>query len=441
MTNEPFRDSKRYSPATIQKDVMPLSTPGLSESRDLRTGKVPWREADWAIPPTGGLPGESCDIAIIGTGIMGAILAERLSAAGKRVALIDRRPPGCGSTAASTAQLMWAMDVPMTTLAQQIGEAQAARRWTHIFNAVRDLSDRVDALGLGELKQECPTLYLAGNLLDADGLAAEADLHRRHSLPSQWLDAGQTAGRFGIAPRAAILSSGGFTIDPVRLCHALTDRAISRGAALTWPVDVVGLHPDKGSVLIEVATGENLRAADVILATGYERAGLFLPPAFSLLTTFAIATPPGVAPLWKEDAMIWEASDPYLYVRTDRTGRIIAGGEDMESADAHSRDALIPEKAGTIAAKLEAMLGAPITIDRRWAATFGASPDGLPAIGASSLMPHVWLAAGYGGNGIAFASLAAEMLECELAGEADPDRDAFDPYRFDDAVDGKGRAA
>ncbi|WP_176599369.1 MULTISPECIES: FAD-binding oxidoreductase [Sphingobium] len=71
----------------------------------------------------------------------------------------------------------------------------------------------------------------------------------------------------------------------------------------------------------------------------------------------------------------------------------------------------------------------------RWAATFGASPDGLPAIGASSLMRHVWIAAGYGGNGIAFASLAAEILERELAGEADPDRDAFDPYRFD------GRAA
>ena len=49
------------------------------------------------------------------------------------------------------------------------------------------------------------------------------------------------------------------------------------------------------------------------------------------------------------------------------------------------------------------------------AATFGASLDGLPAIGASSLMPHVWLAAGYGGNGIAFVSLAAEMLERALA--------------------------
>ena len=93
---------------------------------------------------------------------------------------------------------------------------------------------------------------------------------------------------------------------------------------------------------------------------------------------------------------------------------------------------MIEAKAGIIAAKLEALLDhGPITIDRKWAATFGASPDGLPAIGRSSLMPHVWLAAGYGGNGISFASLAAEILHQQLAGGLDPDGDCFDPYRFD----------
>ncbi|CAM5530185.1 NAD(P)/FAD-dependent oxidoreductase [Sphingobium scionense] len=410
---------------------MAQPTTGLSEGRNLRSGSVPWREADWTLPPAGGLSRDAVDIAIIGTGIMGAILAERLSAGGRRVALLDRRPPGCGSTAASTAQLMWTMDVPMLTLAGHIGETEAARRWTRVLGAVRDLSERIEAMGLSALKQDCPTLYLTGGLLDDEALAAEAAMHRRHGLPSQWLDGNQVRERFGIAPRAAILSDGGFTVDPVRLCHALIELAVSRGAALAWPVNVIGLHPDGDRVHIEMEGGDSLHAGEVILATGYERPSLFLPSAFSLLTSFAMATPPGMAPLWKGNAMIWEASDPYLYLRTDESGRIIAGGEDIEEADADTRDALISQKAGVIAAKLETLLGAPVTIDRQWAATFGASPDGLPAIGATSLMPHVWLAAGYGGNGIAFASLAAQMLERELAGEADPDRDAFDPYRFD----------
>jgi glycine/D-amino acid oxidase-like deaminating enzyme len=45
-------------------------------------------------------------------------------------------------------------------------------------------------------------------------------------------------------------------------------------------------------------------------------------------------------------------------------------------------------------------------------------------------MPRAWLACGYGGNGIALAALAADMLSRELAGGADPDSACFDPYRF-----------
>jgi len=45
-------------------------------------------------------------------------------------------------------------------------------------------------------------------------------------------------------------------------------------------------------------------------------------------TVDAIATSPGCAPLWRENAMIWEAASPYLYARATADGRIIAGGED-----------------------------------------------------------------------------------------------------------------
>lgn len=40
------------------------------------------------------------------------------------------------------------------------------------------------------------------------------------------------------------------------------------------------------------------------------------------------------------------------------------------------------------------------------------------------------MSAGYGGNGIAFAALAAELLEGATGGAGDPDLGCFDPYRF-----------
>ncbi|MBT0667602.1 FAD-binding oxidoreductase [Novosphingobium profundi] len=404
---------------------------GLTETHDLRTGNVPWREADWKLPASDAFPSEQVDVAILGCGIVGAIIADRLSGAGRRIAMFDRRPPGCGSTAASTAQIMWAMDVPMSHLSQTIGETEAARRWRRVHEAVRRLGERVDELGIENGRHECPTLYLAGDVLNESGLSEEARMHRRHGLPSDLLEAQAVARRFGIAPRAAIVSQGGFDIDPVRTCLAMLGRARAAGASLTWPVDVVALHPAQDGILIEAADGRRCHARDVILATGYERATFFLPPAFRLHSTFAIATLPGTAPLWREGAMLWEAADPYMYMRTDRLGRIIAGGEDIDHAEGHGRNALIGAKAGKIAAKLQALLGSgPITIERQWAATFGSSPDGLPAIGQAAAMPHVWLAAAFGGNGIAFASLAADILEHELGGREDPDRNCFCPYRF-----------
>ena len=79
------------------------------------------------------------------------------------------------------------------------------------------------------------------------------------------------------------------------------------------------------------------------------------------------------------------------------------------------------------------MLGkGPIAIDRSWAATFGASPDGLPAIGRAANARHLWIASGFGGNGMAFAALAGEIIAAALSGVPDPDADCFDPYRFAD---------
>ncbi|EJL33535.1 FAD-binding oxidoreductase [Novosphingobium sp. AP12] len=403
----------------------------LSEHRDLRGGRPVWTGDRKDIPPSDPLPAR-CDIAVIGAGIMGATIAERLSADGHQVLLVDRRPPAHGSTAASTAEVMWAMDVPLQELARSIGEDEAIRRWRRVHRAVQTYAERIDALGIDCGRIDRPTVYLAGKTLDADGLREEAALHRKAQLPTDFLDAPATAERFGIAPRAALVSTGGFEVDPVRLTLGLLEKARSRSAKAAFPRDVVGLSPGDEGVVLTFDDGATVAAGKVVFAGGYERAPLLLPPQFSLLSTFLMATVPGAAPLWKEGAMIWEASDPYLYLRACSEGRVIAGGEDEDVIDSLSRDGMLPAKAAAVAAKSAAVLGldAPLEEDRRWSATFGSSPDGLPAIGLAANMDHVWLTAGFGGNGIAFAALASEIVSAALQGERDPDAACFDPYRF-----------
>ncbi len=39
------------------------------------------------------------------------------------------------------------------------------------------------------------------------------------------------------------------------------------------------------------------------------------------------------AKIWPGAAFVWEASDPYLYMRATADGRVICGGEDEEFTD------------------------------------------------------------------------------------------------------------
>jgi glycine/D-amino acid oxidase-like deaminating enzyme len=257
--------------------------------------------------------------------------------------------------------------------------------------------------------------------------AVEADLRAKHELPSQFLPAPAVAERFGIAPRPALISGDSFEVDPVALTLDLLARARANGATLTFPCEATALTHGDGATL---ATDQGeVRAREVILAGGYERATLFLPPAFSLITSFAIATEPGTAPLWRENAMIWEASESYLYARADADGRVIAGGGDEDFTDPAQRDRALPAKAAEIAAGLSALVQADIATRERWAALFGSSPDGLPAIGR--MADGVWTSTGHEGSGVGLGPISGLLLAEAISG-AEPrfDLRPFDPRRF-----------
>jgi glycine/D-amino acid oxidase-like deaminating enzyme len=400
----------------------------LTEHHDLRSNALPWDAHADDLPPADALPVGMVDVAICGAGITGAMLADRLSEQGLSVVLLDRRYPACGSTSASTALVLWEADVPLSHLAERVGIERAVRCWRRVHRAVRTLADHALHLPRAHMKAR-QSLYLDGTLLDAGGLAREAALRVAHGFPSTFLSAEQVQQRFDIAPRPAIFSGDSYEVDPVGLTHDLLDQARDRGASMCWPVDVQTVSSADTHIQLTTDRGV-VEARHAVLATGYERARLFLPEAFRLRSSYAIATAPGTAPLWRGPAMIWEASSSYLYARTDAEGRMIAGGGDEDFHDPDHRDRLIPTKAAEIAANLSRLVGRPVEPRETWAAMFGSSPDGLPAIGPSAVFDRLWLASGFGGNGVTFAALAAELLTASLTDLWGKDMDCFDPYRF-----------
>src|SRR5688500_2520451 len=69
------------------------------------------------------------EVAIIGGGISGALVAYYLINAGIGCAVLDGRSIGLGSTSASTSSLLYEIDVPLIDLQHKVGYKNAVRSY------------------------------------------------------------------------------------------------------------------------------------------------------------------------------------------------------------------------------------------------------------------------------------------------------------------------
>lgn len=395
--------------------------------RDLRTGRPLWADSYGLKVDARPLREPvDVDVAIVGAGISGGFMAQALSR-DHSVAVFDRRPPLTGSTMASTAMLQWELDLPLFELARKIGPARAGRAYRRSRAALDDLKTLVRAerirCGLADRK----SLYLAGDAYGARALKAEADARADLGLESVFLPAAELRARFGLDRTGAILSQGSASADPARLAAGLLRRAVANGARIFSPVEVEGVLQGKDHVVLETDVGVEVRARQVAFCCGYEFPKGAPTHAAKVISTWALATRPvREPPPWMVDHIAWEASDPYLYFRMTRDGRIVVGGEDEASPTRHADKAALGVKARRILRKLEALVpGLDLTIDYAWAGAFGESATSLPLIGPVPDLPRAYAVMGFGGNGITYSIVASQVVGAAIRGRPDPDADLF----------------
>ena len=399
----------------------------VTKPKDLRTGRPLWPGRRAPALAIRKLEGDiEADVLVIGAGITGAMIADNLVEAGRKVVVVDRRPPASGSTSASTALVQYEVDTPLSLLTRKIGRDPAIRAWRRSRLAVEAVAARLHELSVPDVVRR-DSLYLAGNALDADGLAREHRARRVAGLPDCLLSRKVLKERFGIARSAGLLGYGNLAIDPRKTTLALLANAIDKGARLYSPVTIADIDCRARGAMAMTGQGHRITCRHLIFATGYEWPQDIPVGDHKIISTYAIATVRQKANLWPEQCMIWEASEPYLYLRITPEGRIVCGGEDDEFADEERRDALLARKTKTLQRKLKKLFPAVSTdIDYAWAGSFGQTDTGLPTIGQVPGMRNCWAAFGYGGNGITYSRSAADVITGALCGHPDSDAGLYD---------------
>ncbi|WP_246668370.1 MULTISPECIES: FAD-dependent oxidoreductase [Bradyrhizobium] len=347
------------------------------------------------------------------------MVAERLTRQGHQVVIIDRELPSLGSTVASTAMLLWEIDRPLFELAQLYAFEKAVRCYRASHHAARDLLSLIAQHGIACEMRPRLSLYLAVD--DSPKLVQdEYALRSRADLPSLYLDHAALLKRFGTARAGALLSRDAADADPVLLTHSLLDISLRRGARLL-KANAVAFDSAAQSVTVGIESGLSIDACRVVLATGYVIPDIVKPTA-QPASSWAIATRRQPGNLWPEQVLIWEASRNYHYARTTADGRIILGGEDDHALiEPEARNDATPAKVDALKDYLNVLWPqASDRVDFSWSGAFDTTRDGLPLIGAVPGCKNIFAAFGYGGNGITFSFLAAELLAALLAGGSSP---------------------
>lgn len=395
---------------------------------DLRSGHAYWPLKNGLLASYPALKEDlTCDVAVIGGGVTGALVAFYLVREGVDTVLLDKRDVATGSTAASTSLLQYAIDTELTDLIPLVGEHQAVRSYQLGLEAITQVEELLGTLGTTCGFQRKKSLYLASHPSHLPKLRQEFECRRRFGFDVDYLEAEEMAGQFPFAAPGALLCAGDAVMDVFRFTHVLLGQAHRQGLRVYDRTAVTDWERKGERFVLQTDRSCRVRARRVVFAAGYESQQYLKADTGTLHSTFAaISEPMEPFPVCLERCLIWETARPYFYLRGTDDGRVIVGGEDVPFATAHRQDGMIKRKTKQLARRFSRMFaGAEFEVAYAWAGTFGETKDGLAYIGQSPEWPNAYFALGYGGNGITMSVVAAQLIRDDYLGRKNPDAAIF----------------
>lgn len=388
------------------------------------------------------------DVAIIGAGITGALIAYELGRLGIDCCVVDKRSIGTGSSAAGMALLQYEQDIPLCRLVGQVGEKAAVTACKACLRSITDLENILADTRLRPEFERLPSICYASDEKGLALLESEYALRQKHHLPTELLSAPELFRHCRFEAEGALVHKEAAQIDTYQatvgllkyLMHEKNMPVFTHTEIKRWITTPRGceLMTDKGYVI---------ECNYIVVASSFETS-FFLPrPLTRTLSTYALVSHPvDTRWLWPRRSVIWETSDPHLYIRTAGRNRIIIGsreepfsaqpeatarrpvagtpgrenptgweeapaGYTESPADTARGAALSKEKIRKLEKKFMKLFPHFIfTTEMAWRGTAGTTPDGLPYIGTWPGRDRMYFALGYGRNDIAYGMIAAQLI-------------------------------
>ncbi len=385
---------------------------------DLYSGQPYWYLKNGLIRSYYSLQGNiKTDVLIIGSGISGALIGYYLINKGVDVTIIDKRDVASGSTSISTSLLQYEIDTPLSKLIKLVGQKNAVLSYLYCRDAIYklfEINKKIKSTCNFEIKK---SIFLSSFKKNLPDIKEEYLLRKDAGIDVMLYSDTELQKEYSINSFGGIVSKDGAQLDAYSFTHDILFWIKEKGGRIYDKTEALKIKYQKNGV--QISTGENhvINARKLVYANGYEAQNYLDGPVGRMHSTYVVASEQqNSIPI---DYLLWESARPYMYFRGTKDNRIIAGGKDEVFYSPGNRDKLLNKKTKQITETVSKIYpGYPFIPDYCWTGTFAETKDGLPYIGKHKMHPHSYFAMCYGGNGITFSQIAAEIISNEILGNS-----------------------
>jgi glycine/D-amino acid oxidase-like deaminating enzyme/nitrite reductase/ring-hydroxylating ferredoxin subunit len=360
------------------------------------------------------------DVAIVGGGMTGVTTALLLQLAGKSVILLEANNLGFGTTGGTTAHLNTVLDTPYTKIISNFGESGA----TMVASAAKDALHLVEH-NVSKYNIDCGFTRTDGYIYSKNDkqtgeLRDILDACNKVGVPTSMTKDLP----MDLVHDSAMKMINQAKFNPLEYLYAVAKHFENAGGVIAQQTRVTQVDEDE-IIKIETSSG-GYQARALVYAT-------HIPPGINIIhmryapwRSYAMALQiKGSYP----NQLIYDMDDPYHYYRTQVVNGVeylIAGGNDHKTGHDHDTSKCFMDLEAYLRRHLN-IVGVAYT----WSSQYYEPVDGLPYIG--HLPGHdnnVYVATGYGGNGMTYSHVAARVLKEMICNEARSYDEVFNPSRI-----------
>ncbi|MDO6391546.1 FAD-dependent oxidoreductase [Pontibacter sp. BT731] len=367
------------------------------------------------------------DVAIIGGGITGITAAHQLAKAGKRVAVLEARRVGGGTTGWSTGNLY----VPVgpyfhhiaKTRSQEVASTVAQAR----FTALNFIEQHAQQYSIDCHFARRPWYFFTQEEDMVSNIEKEAEALQQAGMATEFVT--QVPGlRFDSVQRA-VRMDGQARFHPLRYVLGLAKAVTQMGGQIYEHTTVLDLKEEEDHCLLKTTHG-TVTCNQMIIAThipiGIHSVQTVAAPYRSYVVAMRLKS--GAYP----DAYYWHNDKTHHAITTHSTDSMeldmlmIAGNHHKTGQASH-------QEYQHYFNELEAYARQHFdiaSVEFRWSAQHYRSGDGVPYIGLThKSAKRTYIATGFYADGLTYGTVAGIQLADTIAGEGSPWLEAFDATR------------